>query len=155
MADQLLNEYWESLGQNGPFLRSLFMRQQEQVQQLQESNAFLQSRVTDTCDDITNVASATASAVAQAIIANPQASIPVQSLHNPVPSAKAADPKPFDGNCDKTEEFVRAVWITVTMQADAFADERMKVLYALSFMRGGTAQVWAANETMAVVTSQA
>ena len=37
------------------------------------------------------------------------------------------------------------------MQADAFADERMKILYALSFMCGGTAQVWAANETMAVI----
>ena len=37
------------------------------------------------------------------------------------------------------------------MQADTFADERMKILYALSFMRGGTAQVWAANETMAVI----
>ena len=42
------------------------------------------------------------------------------------------------------------------MQADTFADERMKILYALSFMHGGTAQVWAANETMAVImgTSQ-
>ena len=40
----------------------------------------------------------------------------------------------------------------VTMQADTFADERMKVLYALSFMRGGMAQVWAANETMAGIT---
>ena len=40
----------------------------------------------------------------------------------------------------------------VTIQADTFADERMKVLYALSFMCGGTAQVWAANETMAVIT---
>ena len=38
------------------------------------------------------------------------------------------------------------------MQADTFADERMKILYALSFMCGGTAQVWAANETMAVIT---
>ena len=57
----------------------------------------------------------------------------------------------FDGNCDKTKEFVRAIRIAVTMQADAFADERMKVLYALSFMHGGTAQVWAVNETMAVM----
>ena len=109
MTDQLPNEYWESLGQNDPFLWSLFMGQQEQVQQLWESNAFLQSRVTDMCDDITNVASATASAVAQAVVANPQASIPTQSSHNPVRSAKAADPEPFDGNRDKTEEFVRAV----------------------------------------------
>ena len=38
------------------------------------------------------------------------------------------------------------------MQADTFTDKRMKVLYALSFMRGGMAQVWAANETMAVIT---
>ena len=40
----------------------------------------------------------------------------------------------------------------VTMQPDTFVDERMKILYALSFMRGGTAQVWATNETMAVIT---
>ena len=37
------------------------------------------------------------------------------------------------------------------MQADTFADERMKILYALSFMCGGTGQVWAVNETMAVI----
>ena len=40
----------------------------------------------------------------------------------------------------------------VTMQAGTFMDERMKILYALSFMHGGMAQVWAANETMAVIT---
>ena len=51
--------------------------QHEQLQQLKESNAFFQTRVADTHDDITNVASATASAVAQAIVTNPQASIPV------------------------------------------------------------------------------
>ena len=44
--------------------------------------------------------------MAQAIVVNPQASIPIQTSHNPVQSAKAADPKPFDGNCDKTKEFV-------------------------------------------------
>ena len=78
------------------------------------------------------------------------------AAHNPVWSAKAADPEPFDRNRDKTKEFVRAIRIAVTMQVDAFADERMKVLYALSFMCGGMAQVWAANETMAVIngTSQ-
>ena len=40
----------------------------------------------------------------------------------------------------------------VTMQSDTFVDKRMKILYALSFMHGGMAQVWAANETMAVNT---
>ena len=43
MTDQLPNEYWDSLGQNGPFLQSLFMGQHEQLQQLRESNAFLQN----------------------------------------------------------------------------------------------------------------
>ena len=36
------------------------------------------------------------------------------------------------------------------MQADTFTDKRMKILYALSFMCRGTAQVLAANETMGV-----
>ena len=106
----------------------------------------------DTCDDIANVASATASAVAQAIATNPQASIPIQTSHNLIQSTKVADPEPFDGNQDQTEEFVRAIQIVVTMQADTLADERMKILYALSFMHRGTAQVWAANKTMAVIT---
>ena len=93
-----------------------------------------------------------ASTVAQAIATNPQASIPVLTSHNPSQSAKAANPELFNGNRDQTEEFVRAIQITVTMQANTFMDERMKILYALSFMCGGTAQVWAANETMAVIT---
>ena len=46
MSDRLLNEYLESLGQNGPFLQSLFKGQHEQLQQLKESNAFLQTWVT-------------------------------------------------------------------------------------------------------------
>ena len=83
---------------------------------------------------------------------NPQASIPIQTLHNPIQNAKATDPEPFNGNWDQTEEFMRAVQIAVTMQADTFTDERMKILYTLSFMHGGMAQVWAANETMAVIT---
>ena len=77
------------------------MGQQEQVQQLRESNTFLQSQVADTHNDITNVASASASAVAQAIVVNPQASIPVQILHNLTQSAKATDPEPFDRIRDK------------------------------------------------------
>ena len=76
------------------------------MQQLKELNAFLQSQVIDTQDDITNVALATASIVAQAIITNPQASLPIQTLHNLIGGTKAADPKPFDGNQDKTGGFV-------------------------------------------------
>src|SRR5882724_8333700 len=38
------------------------------------------------------------------------------------------------------------------MELDTFADERMKILYALSFMCGGIAQVWAKNETNAILS---
>src|SRR5882724_152028 len=38
------------------------------------------------------------------------------------------------------------------MQLDMFADKKMKILYALSFMRGGIAQVWAENETNAILS---
>src|SRR5882724_10679839 len=37
--------------------------------------------------------------------------------------------------------------LSPSMQIDAFTDERMKILYTLSFMSGGMAQVWEANET--------
>ena len=38
------------------------------------------------------------------------------------------------------------------MQLDMFVDERMKILYALSFMHGGIVQVWAENETNVVLS---
>src|SRR5882672_8421280 len=38
------------------------------------------------------------------------------------------------------------------MQLDTISDERMNILYALSFMRGGIVQVWAENETNAVLS---
>ena len=49
-------------------------------------------------DDITNVALATVSAVAQAIAMNPQASIPVQTMHHPSRGAMAAKPETFNGS---------------------------------------------------------
>ena len=39
------------------------------------------------------------------------------------------------------------------MQIDTFANERMKILYALSFMSRGMDQVWAANETSATLAN--
>ena len=33
-----------------------------------------------------------------------------------------------------------------------FVDERMKILYTLSFMHGGIAQVWAGNETNVILS---
>jgi len=40
------------------------------------------------------------------------------------------------------------------MQIDTFVDERMKILYALSIMHRGMAQIWAANKTNAVLANR-
>src|SRR5882724_5041821 len=76
------------------------------------------------------------------ILTNVQMSTGGQPMRN----AKAANPEIFDGSQEKTEQLIRSICITVT-QIDAFANERMKILYTLSFMSGGMAQVLAANET--------
>src|SRR5882672_8838038 len=66
--------------------------------------------------------------------------------------ASAAEPESFDGSRDKEEQLIQSVHITIMMQLNMFADERMKILYALSFMCGGIAQVWAKNKTNAVLS---
>src|SRR5882724_111798 len=100
-------------------------------------------------DDVANAASQAASAVARTILTNAHAPTGGQSLRN----AKAADPEAFDGTRGKTKQFVRSIHIAVTMQINAFANERMKILYTLSFMRRGMAQVWEANETSVVLAN--
>src|SRR5882724_7639478 len=149
ISHQLPDEYWESLGPNGPFLCELCHNQSQLVMQLQVANNDLQTQVMDAPDDIANPASQSTSAVARTILTNVQAPTGGQSLRN----TKAADPEAFDRSRGKTEQFIQSVCIAVTMQIDAFADERMKSLYVLSFMRGGMAQVWAANETSTVLAN--
>ena len=101
----------------------------------------------DAPDNIANAASQATSAVARTILTSMQTLAGGQPTRN----AKASDPEPFNGSWESTEQFVRSVCIAVTMQLDAFTDEGMKILYTLSFMQGGMAQVWAANETSAIL----
>src|SRR5712664_3381492 len=146
MSHQLTEEYWELLGPNGPFLRKILHSQSQQLAQLQATNNALEDRAMDAQTDVSDAAAKAASAVVQAILLN----VPTPS-HSPR-GAKAAKPETFDRSRDKAEQFVRSIHIAVTMQLDTFSDERMKILYALSFMRGGIAQVWAENETNVVLS---
>ena len=92
MFHQLPDEYWDSLGLNGPFLCELFHNQSQLVAQLQVANNDLQTRVMDAPDDIANVASQAASAVAHTILTSMQMSAGGQLTRN----AKASNPEPFD-----------------------------------------------------------
>ena len=64
MSHQLPDEYWDTLGLNGPFLHEFFHNQSQLVTQLQAANNDLQTQVMDAPDDIANVASQAALAVA-------------------------------------------------------------------------------------------
>jgi len=86
--------------------------------------------------------------IAQAILMN----MPTRSHSSR--GTRVAEPESFNGSRDKAEQFIWSIHITVMMQLDIFADERMKIIYALSFMCGGIAQVWAENETNVIQLPQ-
>src|SRR5882724_684148 len=88
----------------------------------------------DAPDDIANAASQAVSAVARTILTSMQTLAGGQPTRN----AKAFDPEPFDGSWESMEQFVQSIHIAVTMQLNAFTDK--KILYTLSFMRGGMAK---------------
>jgi len=56
MSHQLMDEYWESLGPNGPFLCELFHNQSQQLTQLQTTNNTLHNRTLEAQSDITDAA---------------------------------------------------------------------------------------------------
>ena len=64
---------------------------------------------------------------------------------------KAADPEKFSGDRADTEGFIHAMKLSITLQPASFPDKKTKMLYALSFMSGGSAAIWAHNKTEAIV----
>ena len=95
--------------------------------------------------NVSDAAAKATLAIAQAILRT------ILTRSHPSRGARAAE-QSFDGIRDKAEQSVQSIHITVMMQLDTFVDERMKILYALSFMHGVITQVWAKNETNAVLS---
>jgi Retrotransposon gag protein/Zinc knuckle len=149
MAD-LPEEYWATLGPSGPFLRAVFMAQKDQLQQLLQQHDQMTNHLMGSQDDLVNAASTAAVAAAQQFVTPPP---PPTFLSAPSTnrSVKAADPDKFSGDRGETEGFIRALKLAVAVRPGSFPDERTKLLYALSFMTGGSAQIWAHNETEAIL----
>ena len=65
-------------------------------------------------------------------------------------SIKAAPPDYFNGTTPKLREWIRQVENYFIMQSSKFRDEQIKVLFALTYIRGGQAEPWArfVNETL-------
>jgi hypothetical protein len=77
-----------------------------------------------------------------------------ERLHTPTPHSSggnggrklAADPQPFDGTSGKLEEFLSD--LRLSFLADSHLDTpRKQIVFALSYMKGGSAHAWAINES--------
>jgi hypothetical protein len=65
---------------------------------------------------------------------------------------KLSSPTPFSGNPDKTSKFLQELELYVTMNQSIYDTSAKKVIFALCFMKGGTASGWSksfVNATMA------
>src|SRR5467141_2844235 len=100
MSHCLTEEYWESLGPNGPFLCELFHTQSQQLSQLQLANNILEDRTMEAQTNISDAAAKAMSAIAQAILMNM-----LMGSHLPR-GARAAELESFNGSRDKAEQFV-------------------------------------------------
>jgi len=136
------------LGPNGPFLCELFHNQSQQLAQLQTANNALEDHALEAQGDVTDAATKAVLSIAQAILTNMLAMTGSCLSRN----ARAAKMEIFYGSRDKAKKFFQSDHITTMMQLDIFKDERMKILYALSFICGGIVHVWAKNETNVVLS---
>src|SRR6202453_1169261 len=58
---------------------------------------------------------------------------------------KANAPDIFTGDLDKAKPFIHQLWLYFEARATEFPSSRKRVIFALSYMRGGTAGPWADN----------
>src|SRR3979490_3033181 len=140
MSNQLPDHDWTSLGEGGVFLRTLLNTQTELVSQLQLQNQHYQNQLVNLPNNLAEVATAAAAAATQ------NTSYSRSPSTHPI---KAAEPGKFSGDHAQTEGFIRSIKIAIAIQPESFLDEQTKIMYTLSFMTGGSAEVWAHNEPQA------
>jgi len=146
MSNQLPERFWESLGDSGVILRTLLANQESQLEHLHNQNQLLQNQLGSIQGNLANAASAAAIAATQQMVGHIPP--PTPPSHR---SIKAADPEKFSGDRADTEGFIRAVKLSIAIQPGSFPDNKTKMLYALSFMSGGSAAIWAHNKTQAII----
>src|ERR1700677_4254663 len=64
---------------------------------------------------------------------------------------KIAAPTPFSGLQDDLDCFKAECWVYLAMRHTEFPDNRSKILFVLSYMKGGTAGPWAAQKINALL----
>jgi hypothetical protein len=142
MDPQLLAQ----LGEGGTALNNIFLQQEQRSQELE---AQLQTLREQLIDQQTLFATN-----AQNMFATMAQNLPAPILQLPPTSGrppKAADPEVFTGDRKKADAFLRAVSLNIAIQPNSFPNDQTKILYALSWMQGGSAGDWAANHTRSIL----
>lgn len=128
--EALQSVFHELREQNGTLRAEL---EQMRTRQEEMATAFSQA--------IQDMAQPTPPAVPIALPAAPVAAPPLP----PSREAKGADPKAFSGDRRMTDSFLHAVKLNIALQPRMYSSEVGRILYTLSWMRGGTAGAWAEN----------
>jgi hypothetical protein len=90
-------------------------------------------------------------AIAAALAANNQ---PVHQVNPNTPKEpRVADPPIFSGDKQQVQSFLRSVQLHFQLLPNRFpqGDEKRRILFALTYIRGGTAGTWADNQTTAML----
>ena len=69
------------------------------------------------------------------------------------PKIKIRLPEDFHRECDKFDAYWQAVKLYIKINPTIYDNDEKKILFALSFMNGGTAQVWAQNKITTAETA--
>ena len=140
---------FDQFGEQAPAAQALF---QALLQPMEQQIAQLQQQVAQQPGlDVQQVAQIVADVMAQ------QAAQPALPQGPHAREPKVADPPIFNGNRNEAQSFIRSVRTVFELAPSRFpaGDENRKILFALGFMQGGTAGVWANNHANAILDPEA
>jgi hypothetical protein len=146
-------------GDAGEGLHHIMEAQQQWYEQLEQQNIVLQQLVASLQADASSheALMAEVRVITKAVVENlpaPVVEVPPAPVSAPSVSAcppKAADPEIFGGDQKKADPFLHVLKLNIAIQPNPFPSDQTKILYALSYMQGGSAGDWASNYTCAIL----
>ena len=82
------------------------------------------------------------------VLSRPAPDPPVQSAQQPTaPKASVAEPDDYDGRHETFDTFMSQLYLHFAGKPTVYANDQMKIITALSYMKKGFASTWATNIT--------
>jgi hypothetical protein len=157
-----MDQFAAQFGEGGAQLANFLAEQEQRSQALEAQIVALQQQLQNQQANAQNMAATIAQNIPAPVVHVPAAVVnipaPIVNIPAPAPAPapagrppKAADPEVFSGDRKKADTFLRAVALNIAIQPNSFPDDRTRILYALSWMQGGSAGDWAANHTRSML----